>query len=253
MGKNFLSAKFKKKGGHTTFFIKTTQGAFTWWQPIDIYIIEQFDAIETKPITEKTSFEKIDLTSSFNDAVTKIFQNKYLSPRPTSPTLQLPTQGIGNWAYHSVQVNISDSGLRSIAGTKNEFITSTGIPFQTPGVTDTKNIVFTSMWDNYPDSISIPLKGNSSHAYFLMAGTTNPMQSRIVNGEIIINYTDGTSDKLELKNPQNWWPIEQDYYVDGFAFTTDAPRPIRIELKTGKEIPRIINIHVYTRVFKLWD
>jgi len=93
------------------------------------------------------------------------------------------------------------------------------------------------MWDNYPDSISIPLKGNSSHAYFLMAGTTNPMQSRIVNGEIIINYTDGTSDKLELKNPQNWWPIEQDYYVDGFAFTTDARRPIRIELKTGKEIP----------------
>jgi hypothetical protein len=63
------------------------------------------------------------------------------------------------------------------------------------------------------------------------------MQSRIVNGEITINYTDGTSDKLDLKNPQNWWPIEQDYYVDGFAFTTDAPKPIRISLKTGKEIP----------------
>ena len=236
-GKSILSAKFMRKGGHTIFFIKTTQGAFTWWQPMDIYIIEQFEAKETKPITEKTNFEKIELTSSFNDAVTNIFSNKYLSPRPKSPTLQLPVHGIGNWAYHSVPVNISDSGLRSIAGTKNEFITSTGIPFQTPVAADTKNILFTSMWDNYPDSISVPLKGNSSHAYFLMAGTTNPMQSRIVNGEIIINYTDGTSDKLELKNPQNWWPIEQDYYVDGFAFTTDAPRPIRIELKTGKEIP----------------
>jgi hypothetical protein len=55
-GKNFLSAKFMKKGGHTTFFIKTTQGAFAWWQPIDVYIIEQFDAIETKPITEKNGF-----------------------------------------------------------------------------------------------------------------------------------------------------------------------------------------------------
>ena len=70
-----------------------------------------------------------------------------------------------------------------------------------------------------------------------MAGSTDPMQSRLVNGEIIINYTDGTSDKLELKNPENWWPIEQDYFTDGFAFTTDAPRPIRIALKTGKEIP----------------
>lgn len=237
VGKNFLSAKFRKKGGHTTFFIKTTQGVFTWWQPLDIYIIEQFDALEAKPINEKVIFEKVELVSSFNDEVTNIFRNKYLSPRPTSPTLQLPVHGIGNWAYHSVQVIISDSGLRSIAGAKNEIITSSGVPFQTPGVTNSKNIVFTSMWDNYPDSISIPLKGNSSHAYFLMAGTTNPMQSRIVNGEIIVNYTDGTLDKLELKNPQNWWPIEQDYYVDGFAFTTDAPRPIRIALKTGKEIP----------------
>ena len=232
---NGLLAKYNQQDGHKTFFIKTKQGAFTWWQPIDVFIIKPNPA-EIQTATDHPSYEKIDLTSSFNDPVTKIFQNKYLSPRPTSPTLQLPTQGIGNWAYHSVQVNISDSGLRVLARTQNQIKTSTGIPFQTPGDTSSKNIVFTSMWDNYPDSVIVPLKGNSSHAYFLMAGTTNPMQSRIVNGEITINYTDGTSDKLELKNPQNWWPIEQDYYIDGFAFTTDAPRPTRIELKTGKEI-----------------
>ncbi len=235
-GPNRLSAKFKQQDGHRTFFIKTKQGAFTWWQPIDIFIIKQYPAIEAKQRTEKTKFEKIDLTRSFNDSVTNIFRNKYLSPRPVSPTLQLPVQGIGNWAYHSTQVNISDSGLRYFAGPKNEFITSKGVPFQTPGTSGTKNIVFTSMWDNYPDSVVIPLKGNSSHAYFLMAGSTNPMQSRMVNGEIIVNYTDGTSDELELENPQNWWPIEQDYFIDGHAFTTDAPKPMRISLKTGNEI-----------------
>ncbi|HEX6848277.1 MAG TPA: glycogen debranching protein, partial [Chitinophagaceae bacterium] len=237
VGNNFLSAKFGTGGGHKTIFIKTKQGAFTWWQPIDMYIIEQFEISESKPVNEKMTFEKIELTPFFNDAVTNIFRNKYLSPRPTSPTLQLPVTGIGNWAYHSLQVNISDSGLRSVAGIENEFVTSSGIPFQTPGFPNARNIVFTSMWDNYPDSITIPLKGNSSHAYFLMAGTTNPMQSRIVNGEIIINYNDGSSEQIALRNPQNWWPIEQDFYVDGFAFTTDAPRPIRIGLKTGKEIP----------------
>ena len=237
-GKDFLTGRFNQQEGHKTFFIKTKQGAFTWWQPIDVFIIKQYPIAETKPIDGQTKFEKIDLTSSFNDPVTKIFQNKYLSPRPKSPTLQLPIQGIGNWAYHSVQVNISDSGLRSLAGVRNEITTSTGIPFQTPGTNNSKNIVFTSMWDNYPDSVIIPLKGNSRHAYFLMAGTTNPMQSRLTNGEIIINYTDGSSEELELRNPQNWWPIEQDYYIDGFAFTTDAPRPIRISLKTGKEIPK---------------
>ena len=238
IGKDFLSGRFDQEEGHKTFFIKTKQGAFTWWQPIDVFIIRQYPVAEAKPIDGQTKFEKIDLSSSFNDPVTKIFQNKYLSPRPVSPTLQLPTQGIGNWAYHSVQVNISDSGLRSLAGVKNEITTSTGIPFQTPGTNDSKNIVFTSMWHNYPDSVIIPLKGNSRHAYFLMAGTTNPMQSRLTNGAIIINYTDGSSNELELRNPQNWWPIEQDYYVDGFAFTTDAPRPIRISLGTGKEIPK---------------
>jgi hypothetical protein len=142
VGKSFLSAKFKKKGGHTTFFIKTNQGAFTWWQPIDIYIIEQFDAIETRPITEKTIFEKIDLTSSFNDPVTKIFQNKYLSPRPTSPTLQLPTQGIGNWAYHSVQVNISDSGLAGISRNAESNKNISRYSFSNTGVPKVQRILF---------------------------------------------------------------------------------------------------------------
>ena len=235
---NALSGRFDQQDGHKTFFIKTKQGAFTWWQPIDVFIIKQYLAAEIKSVNNQTDFEKIELTSFFNDPVTKIFQNKYLSPRPTSPALQLPTQGIGNWAYHSVQVNIADSGLRSVAGAKNEIKTSMRVPFQTPGGNSAKNIVFTSMWDNYPDSMVIPLNGNSSHAYFLMAGSTNPMQSRLVNGEIIINYTDGSSDKLELRNPENWWPIEQDFFMDGFAFTTDWPRPIRISLKTGQEIPK---------------
>ncbi|HJS54792.1 MAG TPA: hypothetical protein VJ765_09620, partial [Chitinophagaceae bacterium] len=236
-GRNFLSGAFRQKEGHKTFFIKTKQGAFTWWQPVDIFIIQQNPEVGRKKENPSKNFEKIDMASSFNDSITQIFRNKYLSPRPKSPTLQLPAQGIGNWAYHSIQINISDSGLREKAGIKNEIVTSANIPFQTPGKVNSKNIVFTSMWDNYPDSVIIPLSGNSSHAFFLMAGSTNPMQSRIVNGEIIVNYKDGTSDKLELKNPENWWPIEQDYYVDGFAFTTDAPKPVRISLKTGQEIP----------------
>ena len=203
------------------FFIKTRQGAFTWWQPVDIFIIKQYPAATVKANNEKFIYEKIDLSSYFNESVTDIFRNKYLSPRPKSPTLQLPVSGIGNWAYHSLQVNISDSGLRAKAGIKNEIILSTQVPFQTPGASGSKNIAFTSMWDNFPDSIIIPLNGSSSHAYFLLAGSTNPMQSRLLNGAIIINYTDGTSSTLPLTNPENWWPIEQDYYTDGFAFTTE--------------------------------
>jgi hypothetical protein len=66
-----------------------------------------------------------------------------------------------------------------------------------------------------------------------MAGSTNPMQSRMTNGAMIVSYTDGTNDTLLLKNPQTWWPIEQDYFEDGYAFSTNAARPIRVHLKTG--------------------
>jgi hypothetical protein len=69
-----------------------------------------------------------------------------------------------------------------------------------------------------------------------MAGSTNPMQSSMTNGAVIIGYTDGTNDTLLLKNPQTWWPIEQDYFEDGYAFTTNAARPVRVHLKTGKVV-----------------
>ncbi|TAH05560.1 MAG: hypothetical protein EAZ14_13340 [Runella slithyformis] len=44
-----------------------------------------------------------------------------------------------------------------------------------------------------------------------------------------------------MKNPQSWWPIEQDYMNDGFAFTIDAAKPIRIHLKTGKIVSVLDN------------
>ena len=59
------------------------------------------------------------------------------------------------------------------------------------------------------------------------------MQSRITNGIITIYYTDGSTDELALVNPSTWWPIEEDYYENGLAFTTGAPHPIRVYLKTG--------------------
>ena len=51
---------------------------------------------------------------------------------------------------------------------------------------------------------------------------------------MVAAYTDGTTDTLRLRNPDNWCPIEQDYYVDGLAFQTSQPRPYRVCLGTGQ-------------------
>ncbi|MBC7847146.1 MAG: DUF4450 domain-containing protein [Flavobacterium sp.] len=184
-------------------------------------------------LPKETKLETVSLSQNFNAKVTDIFNQEYLSPRPTSPTLQLPKHGIGNWCYPNLDVKIDDSGLRQSAKNNNQITSPQGVLFQTPTDSNSKNIAFTSMWDNFPKSVSIPLSGKASHLYLMMAGTTNPMQSRFVNGELVVNYTDGTSEILQLKNPENWWPIEQDYFTNGLAFTTDAPKPPRVYLKTG--------------------
>ena len=66
-----------------------------------------------------------------------------------------------------------------------------------------------------------------------MAGSTNYMQCRHENGVVTVSYTDGSSETLSLVNPENWAPIEQDFYFDGLAFKSNAPRPYRVVLSSG--------------------
>lgn len=224
-----LLEKYRAGDGFTVLnYIK--QGSFKWWEE------GGYPDVELQPTSffdEPGSFEPVDLSSYYNDMVTNIFRQQYLSPRPGIPTLQLPWQGIGNWCYPLATAVIDDSGLRKAANNNNTVRSNNNVPFSTPSDTSKRNIVFTSLWDNYPDSIIIPLQGKAKRVHLLVAGTTNPMQSRFVNGEIVFRYKDGTSETLKLKNPENWWPIEQDYYIDDYAFTTDAPLPERLYLKKG--------------------
>ena len=125
---------------------------------------------------------------------------------------------------------VNDSEFRSMI-VKDEFI-AMGVPFRTSATG--RNIAFTSLYDNYPDSISIPLSGRYQQAWLLMAGTTNHMQSRIANGIVVAQYNDGTADTLQLVNPDNWCPVERDYYVDGKAFQVAEPRPYRVAFASGK-------------------
>lgn len=167
----------------------------------------------------------------FNANVTDIFRNEYLSPRPQSTSLEIPVQGIGEWCHPKFTVEINDSVFRSMA-TKNRFRVE-GIEFETPQ--QGQNIAFASLWDNYPDSIVIPVKKapKSPAAAMLIAGSTNHMQVHIDNALIIAEYTDGSADTLALRPPYNYCPIEQDYYVDGKAFIMPELKPLRISLSTG--------------------
>ena len=218
--------------GHHTFFVRTRQGDMDWWQPVNIFIQSPYVAAREDFSEVNTSAcRMIDMDKYLNDSVTSIFREQYFSPRSPYTTLQLPVQGIGEWCHPLLSASIDDSGLRNLVR-DNRFNTSLGVPFRL--MKEGNNIAFTSLWDNYPDSICVPLEGKASHAYLLLAGSTNHMQCHIANGVLKVRYTDGTYTELTLINPDNWCPIEQDFYVDGKAFTVPEPRPYRLHLKTGK-------------------
>jgi len=180
--------------------------------------------------------EPVDLSTHFNDRVTSIFSpGKYVSPRSPFVSLAMPSQGIGAWAGHvNAMAEIDDTGLRATSAAGGGRLTlPDGVPFATPGPGEAPNVLFVSQWDNYPNEAIVPLSGRARHISFLMTGSTNHMQSRIDNGEVIVSYTDGTTARLPLRNPETWWPIEQDYFIDDFQFRVDQPLPMRVDLKTG--------------------
>ena len=186
-------------------------------------------------LSVSAKLETIPLATVFNDRVTQIFRNEYRTPRSPFVSLAAPKQGIGGWCEPNASFNVDDSGLRALAAKSDgKIILPNGVPFATPGAGDAKNVAFVSQWDNYPREISVPLAGKSSRAFLLMSGSTCALQSRMDNGEVIVTYADGTTARLALRNPETWWPIDQDYFTDDYAFRLDAPLPPRVDLQTGK-------------------
>jgi hypothetical protein len=96
------------------------------------------------------------------------------------------------------------------------------------------NVVFTSQWDNFPKETAIPLAGRARHVWFLVTGSTHPMQSQLDNGELIVGYADGQSERLPLHNPTTWWPVEGDYNLHADGFCIPGPHPPRIDLGAGR-------------------
>ncbi|MCH5239836.1 MAG: DUF4450 domain-containing protein [Muribaculaceae bacterium] len=224
----------KHQEGHISF-IEVSDGTLNWWIP-EINQLAKDDFIPENGFENIATdlCETIDISKHYNASVTDIFQNEYLSPRPQVTTLQLPKQGIGEWCHPLLMANIDDSGLRERLVAEGETLrTEIGIPFKLTATGD--NIIFTSLWDNYPDTALLNLDGKASHLYLLMAGSTNHMQADIENARIIVGYTDGTTQTTPLINPYNWAPIELDFYNDehAFALAPGALPPYRMSLKTG--------------------
>lgn len=184
-------------------------------------------------ITRRTArkSETVDISACFNADADEIFRQEYLSPRPPYTSLELPKQGVGEWCVPLTTYEIEDDAFRALSR-DGVYDSGLGLKFRTPR--EGHNIAYTSLWDNYPDSVSVALGGKARYAWLLMAGSTQNMQSRIENAVVRVTYTDGTTDEMPLVNPINWRPIEQDCYTDGHAFYSAGKNPYRLSFKTGE-------------------
>ena len=170
----------------------------------EVYVYNSYELPE--PVTEgadeptfELKFQKVDLEKCYNDSVTGI------SPE------------------------VVDTFFRKQI-VKGEYLMM-GVPFKTPE--EGPNIVCASLSERYPDKVSIPFKGRAWRAWLLLAGTTSTRESRMVNGLIVARYDDGTADTLRLVNPDNWCPVEQEYFINDYSFRTTQPRPYRVSFDTG--------------------
>ena len=159
-------------------------------------------------IPDTASWKTYDISAYYNADVRTVYQQEYLSPRPNTVSARLGTDGYSPWTFPYWQCSppaISFDKVVHLKTEKNELLTTQGVPFCWN--TNSNNILFTSLWDNYPAQKSISV-GNAGEAlHFLVCGTTNVMQCQIANAVIYINYADGGRDSLELIPPVNYWNL----------------------------------------------
>ena len=185
----------------------------------------------------------VDISSSFNADVRTIFQQKYASPRPATASMRTGYDGWRAWTFtlwqgmETPKIGL-ENALPGATGPKSlrhetRIVTPQNVTFLAPK--PDKNIAFTSLWDNWPHSIDIPVGSKGDSVWLLVAGSTIPVtQGRIANAVLHFHYADGVEEKLELVPPFNFWAlclwgsVDYDYKADGFALPKDPPPQVQL-------------------------
>jgi len=188
-----------------------------------------------KRIPRNAKWRCVDLGTARNGDIRSIFSQKYLTPRPNTVSARIATDGYTAWNLRIHGIKPPPLGLEYVSGmldSQGRMVTPRGVPFIPP---DGKaNAAITSLWDNWPRSVRVPVSAKGDAVWLLVCGSTNPMQCRIANAEIRLNYADGVVDRIELIPPLNYWAVchyaGADYNYDRDRFCLPAVPPETLAL-----------------------
>jgi len=227
-------------GDHVVFGLAQV-GEARQWRMFKIHVtdVKTDQALAAKTEVEapgNARWDEVDLQAALNGDIRAIYQQQYLSPRPNTCSLRLATDGYATWQMvlaKNYQAPVIDlANVPKLTDGSGHLVTGKGVPFLWPG--GKNNIAFTSSWDNWPRQIEVPVHKTGDAVWFLLCGTTNPMQVRIANAELRMKYADGVVEKLEIVPPFNFWTlcpidgIDYDYARDGFALPKVPPTTVQL-------------------------
>jgi hypothetical protein len=235
-----LRARFAAKPGHHLVLARCRCGELPRWQIFKLHLTDPDAGTDRLAQTPRqpaahASWDCIDLTKQFNGDIRTIFQQRYLSPRPATCSVRLGVDGYSAWTFPYWGLpppQIDLSGVAGLVDARGRIQTPQRVPFMRFG--DDRNIVFTSLWDNWPTSVEFPVDRAAKTIWLLVCGTTFPMQTRIANAEFRFRYDDGQVEKLELVPPDNFWMLcpwggeDYSYAHDAFALPAEPPPQVQL-------------------------
>jgi len=235
-----VTAKAAANPGHHLLQARVKVGDLPQWHLFKLRIddpgaaaIDAAKRIDKIPPDAK--WDTCDIRDRLNADVRTIYQQQYLSPRPQTCSVRLGSDGYSPWtfAYWNTKVPVIDLAQAPSMLDKDGLLRAPqGVPFAWPG--GKHNIAFVSQWDNWPRSVTVPVGKSGAAAWFLVCGSTNPMQCRIANARLRLTYADGVTDDLDLVPPLNFWSLcplgsaDYDYHRDRFALPATPPATVQL-------------------------
>lgn len=230
-------------GDHLVLALADT-GSARQWRSFKLHIVDpeaearrlakRVDAIPTN-----AAWACLDLGALLNGDIRTIYQQEYLSPRPPTCSLRIAIDGYRSWMMQGPTAGpppIDLGKVPALLQSPDRLLAPPGVPFRWPG--ESRNIIFTSRWDNWPKTAVVPVGKKGEALWFLICGSTQPMQTRIANAELRMTYADGVVETLELVPPMNYWnlcpifdreaPFDYDYGTVGFSLPKVRPQTVQL-------------------------
>jgi hypothetical protein len=215
-------------------------GAVPFHQPVRLEVTDKAgEAFKASRILREApadaKWAPVSMAGQFNGAIQGIFQQEYRSPRPKTISARIAYDGYRAWTFPFWRFPAPTPGLDRLPDLRNRqglLETPQRAVFAMPD--ESRNIAFTSLWDNWPAAVTVPVNRRGKAVWLLVCGSSNPMQGGIANAVLKFRYADGTEEQLELVHPDNFWSLtrfgksDYDYELDGFPLPK-AP-PARVQL-----------------------